>query len=191
MCKKLSISILVLIVIGIVYYFGFYKKEAPEDQGSQLANPAAVYCLDQGGTSNSLEFEKGTKSFCSFGDGSECEEWDFYRKDCQEGDLKKEVLVEGRGKPADTGDEVVVHYVGTFLDGTKFDSSLDRGQPFSFVLGSGYVIAGWEQGVLGMKAGEKRKLVISPSLAYGPSGIPGAIPPDSFLVFEVEFLEIK
>lgn len=191
MNKKLLMPILILIVAALVYYFGIYQKEAPSEPNSQLANPAAVYCRDQGDTLNSFEFEKGTRTLCVFSDGSECWQWDFYRKDCQKGDLKKEVLTEGQGKLADEGDEVVVHYVGTFLDGTKFDSSLDRGQPFSFVLGSGQVIQGWEQGVLGMKVEEKRKLTIAPELAYGEAGIPGAIPPDSTLVFEVELLEIK
>ena len=138
-----------------------------------------------------FEFEKGTNTFCFFSDGSGCWEWDFFRGDCQISDLKKEILVEGQGKLADEGDTVVVHYVGTFLDATKFDSSLDKGQPFSFVLGSGQVIAGWEQGVLGMKVGEKRKLTITPALAYDSAGIPGAIPPNSTLIFEVELLEIK
>jgi FKBP-type peptidyl-prolyl cis-trans isomerase len=99
-------------------------------------------------------------------------------------------LEPGKGQQAKAGDTVRVHYVGTLADGKKFDSSRDRKKPFDFTLGLGMVIKGWEQGVLGMREGEKRKLVIPPSLAYGPSGRPG-IPPDSTLVFEIELLAIN
>lgn len=105
--------------------------------------------------------------------------------------LKIEILKEGTGEAAKNGDTVIVHYAGTLADGTKFDSSIDRGQPFSFVLGSGQVIQGWEQGILGMKVGEKRKLTIAPELAYGSSGVGGVIPANAFLIFEVELLEVQ
>ena len=106
-------------------------------------------------------------------------------------ELKKEDLVEGKGPEAKTGDTVSVHYVGTLLDGTKFDSSRDRGDPFEFSLGAGSVIKGWDQGVVGMKKGGKRKLTIPSALAYGKRGSPPKIPPDAPLVFEIELLEIK
>ncbi|HTQ47542.1 MAG TPA: FKBP-type peptidyl-prolyl cis-trans isomerase [Polyangiaceae bacterium] len=99
-------------------------------------------------------------------------------------------LTPGKGPAAKDGDKVRVHYTGTLLNGTKFDSSRDRNQPFDFTLGKHMVIQGWDQGVAGMKAGEKRKLVIPSPLAYGPQGRPG-IPPNSTLVFEVELLAIN
>lgn len=105
--------------------------------------------------------------------------------------LKVEELREGTGAEARAGDMVTVHYVGTLTDGSKFDSSRDRHKGFSFRLGAGEVIKGWDQGVDGMKVGSMRKLTIPPELAYGAHGYPPSIPPHSTLVFEVELLEIK
>ena len=102
-----------------------------------------------------------------------------------------EILKEGTGTAAKNGDAVSVHYVGTLENGVKFDSSIDRGVPFEFILGAGQVIPGWDIGVEGMKIGEKRKLVIPSSLAYGERGAGGVIPPNATLVFEVELLGIK
>jgi FKBP-type peptidyl-prolyl cis-trans isomerase len=99
-------------------------------------------------------------------------------------------LVVGKGAEAKVGDTVSVHYTGTLNDGTKFDSSKDRNQPFTFTIGRGMVIKGWDQGVPGMKVGGKRKLVIPPELAYGPRAM-GKIPANSTLNFEIELLDIK
>jgi FKBP-type peptidyl-prolyl cis-trans isomerase FkpA len=107
----------------------------------------------------------------------------------------KDIVIEdvkvGTGPAAKAGDEVSVHYTGTLTDGEKFDSSLDRDEPFDFKLGAGMVIKGWDQGVAGMKKGGKRKLTIPPELGYGKQGAPPKIPPDATLVFEVELLAIK
>jgi FKBP-type peptidyl-prolyl cis-trans isomerase FkpA len=99
-------------------------------------------------------------------------------------------LVAGSGAAARAGSDVLVHYTGWLTDGTKFDSSVDRGEPFGFPLGQGQVIAGWDEGVEGMRVGGKRKLTIPPSLGYGAYGAGGVIPPNATLVFEVELLAI-
>jgi FKBP-type peptidyl-prolyl cis-trans isomerase len=105
--------------------------------------------------------------------------------------LKYEELNEGTGPAAKAGDTVEVHYTGWLTDGKKFDSSLDRGRPFSFNLGAGRVIKGWDEGVAGMKVGGKRTLVIPPDLGYGARGAGGVIPPNARLTFEVELLGVK
>jgi FKBP-type peptidyl-prolyl cis-trans isomerase len=105
------------------------------------------------------------------------------------GTLVVEDLVVGTGATAAVGDTVTVNYIGTFTNGTKFDSSYDRNQPFPFRLGAGQVITGFDQGVTGMKVGGKRRLTIPPSLAYGSQG-QGSIPPNTTLVFEIDLLSI-
>lgn len=140
--KKFLIIVLILIIIGLVYYFGFWQKDGVSEE------------------------EK------------------------TEGNLKIEVLRQGSGEKAEDGDTIAVHYTGILENGTKFDSSLDRGTPFTFVLGAGKVIKGWDQGVWGMKPKEKRKLTIAPELGYGEMGRPGVIPQNATLIFEVELIEI-
>jgi FKBP-type peptidyl-prolyl cis-trans isomerase FkpA len=104
--------------------------------------------------------------------------------------LIMEDLVVGTGGTAASGQKVTVHYTGWLTNGTKFDSSKDRGDPFVFPLGKGQVIKGWDQGVQGMKVGGKRKLTIPPEMGYGARGAGGVIPPNATLVFEVELLGV-
>ncbi len=100
-------------------------------------------------------------------------------------------IVVGTGAEAVPGKLVTVNYSGAFTDGKVFDSSYGRGVPFQFTLGAGQVISGWDKGVAGMKVGGKRRLVLPSDLAYGPNGVPGAIPPNATLVFEVELLKVE
>jgi len=100
-------------------------------------------------------------------------------------------LVKGTGREAELGDTATVHYTGWLADGTKFDSSHDRGQPFSFRVGTGQVIKGWDEGVLGMRIGAKRKLIVPPDLGYGARGAGSVIPPNATLTFEVELLDLR
>jgi peptidylprolyl isomerase len=104
--------------------------------------------------------------------------------------LKYLDLVEGKGSAPKSGQTVSVHYIGTLENGTKFDSSRDRGRPFEFTLGAGQVIKGWDEGLSTMKVGGRRQLVIPPSLGYGDRGI-GPIPPKSTLIFDVELMGVK
>lgn len=105
--------------------------------------------------------------------------------------LQVEDLEVGTGAKALPGKKVTVHYTGWLTDGTKFDSSVDRGQPFSFALGRSQVIKGWDRGVMGMHIGGKRRLTIPPELGYGRRGAGGVIPPNATLVFEVELLGVE
>lgn len=106
-------------------------------------------------------------------------------------ELHIDILEPGTGAEAKAGDTATVHYVGTLADGTTFDSSRDRGEPFVFALGAGQVIRGWDEGVRGMKIGERRRLTIPSDMAYGDGGIPGVIPGGATLIFDIELISIN
>jgi FKBP-type peptidyl-prolyl cis-trans isomerase len=105
--------------------------------------------------------------------------------------LQYEDLKVGTGDSPKPGQKVIVHYTGWLTDGSKFDSSVDRGQPFEFFIGKGQVIKGWDEGVMSMKIGGKRKLTIPANLGYGAQGAGGLIPPHATLIFEVDLLGLK
>src|SRR6185437_13830433 len=106
-------------------------------------------------------------------------------------ELQVQDIKVGNGAEAKPGKIVTVHYTGTLTDGKKFDSSLDRGQPFKFHLGAGEVIQGWDKGLVGMKVGGERKLIIPPQMAYGERGAGGVIPPNATLIFDVQLLAVE
>lgn len=110
--------------------------------------------------------------------------------EARESGLRVQVLEEGTGPAAEPGDTLVVHYTGCLTDGTPFDSSREREEPFRLVLGQGQVIPGWDEGLEGTRPGGERRLVIPPDMAYGPEGAGDVIPPNATLLFDVELLEI-
>ena len=156
----------VAVIIGMTMYFS--KKNSPSDNTNLLGK------MSQEETFN-FDVEEKDKM-----DNVE----DF-------NELEIKVIQDGTGQEAKEGDKVVVNYEGTLTNGIKFDSSYDKGKPFSFVLGDGFVIQGWEKGVEGMKIGEIRELKIPSSMGYGASGIGDVIPPNAGLIFKVELLEIE
>ena len=160
-----SIAVLLIIILGLYLLYSAFEDKGmknPEEVNQEIEGPEET---ENQGTDEQSEEKK---------------------------DFKIETLEEGSGKEAVNGDVLTVHYTGALEDGTKFDSSVDRGEPFIFTLGAGQVIEGWELGFLGAKVGEKRKLTIPPSLGYGEIGTPGGpIPPNATLIFEVELLDIS
>lgn len=156
MSKNKTITIIIIIVFILAFYFLTQKSDKSETNISNLTPT----------TMPTLAPSKVTE-------------------------LKIEDTKIGTGSAVKAGDTVVMNYLGTFEDGTKFDSSYDRNQPFETKIGVGQVIEGWDQGIPGMKIGGKRKLTIPYQLAYGENGIPGAIPAKATLIFEVELLNIK
>lgn len=135
-----------------------------------------------------ITINKDTESSASYGER-------IYQKNMENKGIKITVLSEGTGEEVRPGDVISVNYTGSLEDGTVFDSNVDpkfkHVEPFTLTIGVGQVIKGWDEGVLGMKAGEKRKLEIAPEFAYGENGVGGVIPPNSTLIFEVELVSIN
>lgn len=172
--KYVSIAIVIIFVALVV---GFWVKKAPQPEVQVMENTESQ-TVDTAVSQQEKEEVKETEVKKT-------------NKITTIQGMKIETTKEGTGVEIKNGQTAVVHYTGKLTDGTKFDSSVDRGTPFEFPLGAGMVIKGWDLGVLGMKVGEKRMLTIPAELGYGARGAGSVIPPNATLVFEVELLGIK
>lgn len=176
MSNQILMSIAVVIICGSVLIFSAFmgNSNAPEQQA--IAS----------------EIQQSTKSpqLIANNTSEEAISMDLSNAVTTESGLKYIVVEEGDGASPQTGENVTVHYTGTLEDGSKFDSSRDRNRPFSFKIGVGQVIKGWDEGVADMKVGDRRTLIIPPELGYGARGAGGVIPPNATLIFDVELLKI-
>lgn len=158
--------------------------------GNASDTPAAKTEIVQNDTPKETLVAQGSASDLMTDDTTEGEAMADENAITTDSGLQYVVIAEGDGAQPQTGQRVFVHYVGTLEDGTKFDSSRDRGRPFDFTIGQGQVIKGWDEGVGMMKVGDRRKLIIPPDLGYGARGAGGVIPPNATLIFDVELLRI-
>lgn len=183
---KVIIFLIILIVIvagGVAYYFrGKKTNQAAINQPSGNQSAGSPAASGQPADNQKLTVGESSQNGTAANPAA--------NSAAESNSLEIKTLKEGTGEGAKSGDKLEVHYTGMLQDGTKFDSSRDRGQPFDFTLGAGQVIKGWDQGMIGMKVGEIRKLVIPPDLGYGNANM-GTIPPNSTLIFEVELLKIN
>ncbi len=160
-----SMYAIIIVLVAIVAVFFLLKRDVPVEPALEVSTAETITTNE---TSNMTTENTSTAS-----------------------ELTMTTTKEGAGASAKDGDLLAVHYTGYLADGTKFDSSVDRGSPFEFTLGTGMVIQGWDIGVRGMKVGEARRLVIPAKYAYGEQGFPGVIPENATLTFDVELVEIK
>lgn len=190
----LVLGVLILVVAIIIVLsrgLGEYKKKQSQQESNSIDTSVTdLFQEQETEESEPVATEEG-KVDIEFESLKEEDEGGEEMDQEQVDELTIEDTLVGDGAEAKIGDIVSVHYTGTLLDGTKFDSSVDRGQPFSFTVGEGRVIQGWEQGVPGMKIGGKRKLTIPSDLGYGDRGSPPVIPPNATLIFEIELLGIE
>lgn len=164
MSKNTQVYVFLIVLVGILVWF-FVKKAMNVSNNSELNNLVKDEAVKSDNNDVWTKFDNG---------------------------LEIQDVVLGNGEEAKRGDAIAAHYVGTLSNGQKFDSSYDRGEPFSFVLGSGSVIKGWDLGLVGMRVGGKRKLIIPPDLGYGSRGAGGGIiPPDAILFFEIELMDVQ
>ncbi|NEO39213.1 MAG: FKBP-type peptidyl-prolyl cis-trans isomerase [Moorea sp. SIOASIH] len=182
----------ILISIGVIVAFGLLLVVAQVGMGKKSTTAGEITNTQPQvvTTANSANPDVNDKQDLAMDSSSESET-NMDQAVTTPSGLKYIDIVEGEGAMPETGQTVVVHYTGTLEDGSKFDSSRDRNSPFSFKIGIGQVIKGWDEGVGSMKVGGRRQLIIPPDLGYGASGAGGVIPPNATLIFDVELLKIN